>query len=274
MPTSRRLWFLLLCLVFGAAVQAHADTTFTVNSTDSVADGTCDGAHCSLDDAIVAANATPGTDTIAFAILPGGGTHTLTRATALPPITEAVTIDGYTQTGSQANTVPLGPLDTIIRIELQATTPAVGNGLRIEASNVTIRGLAIANFANNISVSDTSTAVAISGNFIGTAADGLTAMGSTNGVACDLCAGLTVGGANEAARNLISGNAGAGVRTSRPAGSTPVILTIRGNLIGPNKTITAALGNGIGIYLHTPSTGSAAGDRVAIGGASFPGNST
>lgn len=181
-----------------------------------------------------------------------------------------MTIDGYTQPGSQPNTAMLGPLDTIIRIELQATSPAVGNGLRIEASNVAVRGLAIANFTTNISVSDTSTAVSIGGNFIGTAADGLTAMGSINGVACDLCAGLTIGGGSEAERNLISGNSGAGVRTARPAGSTSVILTIRGNLIGPNKTVTGALPSGIGIYLHTPSNASAAGDRVAIGGALNP----
>ena len=269
MRISRKSWCSLLCLMLGFASQVHAQTTFTVNSTDSVADGTCDLTHCSLDDAIVAANASPGADTIAFNA-PGGGTHTLMRVAALPPVTEAVVIDGYTQPGSQANTIPLGALDSVINIQLLAATSAVATGLRIEASTVTIRGLAIANFATNISVSDTSTAVAIAGNYIGTTADGLTGMGSTYGVACDLCAGLTVGGATAATRNLISGNSGAGIRTARPTGSTPVILTIRGNVIGMNKTVTAAIPNGIGIYLHTPSDGSAAGDRVAIGGFGGP----
>jgi hypothetical protein len=93
-----RLSFALLCLMLGAAGQLQA-ATFIVTSTDSVADGVCDVTHCSLDDAIMAANGLPGADRIEFNILPAGVTHTLIRAAELPPITEDVVIDGYTQPG-------------------------------------------------------------------------------------------------------------------------------------------------------------------------------
>ena len=91
-------------LVLGApaaAVQGAA-TTFTVTKTADTADGTCD-ADCSLREAITAANANAGTDTIAFAI-PGGGPHTISPTSALPTITDPVIIGGFTQPGSSPNT--------------------------------------------------------------------------------------------------------------------------------------------------------------------------
>jgi CSLREA domain-containing protein len=47
--------FLLLAL----AVPARA-TTFTVNVTDDTTDGTCNAAHCSLREALTAAQSQPG----------------------------------------------------------------------------------------------------------------------------------------------------------------------------------------------------------------------
>ena len=267
MPNSRRPWsgLLLLCLVLGIARQAHSQTTFTVNSTDSVADGTCDATHCSLDDAIIAANGSPGADVITFNILPGGVTHTLTRSTAAPTITEAVAIDGYTQPGSQVNTTIMGGLDAIIRIEVQASSPSVPEGFRIASSNVTIRGLAVSNFQSNFYVPDgVWSNIAIAGNFIGTNADGTAAASSQNGVTCVGCSGVTVGGSTAATRNLIAGNSAKGISATRAAATT-ITLTVRGNLIGTNKTMTGALGNGIGVFVDIPS-GAASGDRILIGG--------
>src|SRR5262249_41679297 len=59
--------------------------TFTVTNLHSAGAG-------SLREAIIAANARPGSDTIAFAV---AGTIRIGR-TALPPITDTVTIDGST----------------------------------------------------------------------------------------------------------------------------------------------------------------------------------
>src|SRR5262249_23597629 len=46
----------------------------------------------------------PGPDTITFNI-PGTGVHTINLTSALPTITDPITIDGYTQSGSAPNTL-------------------------------------------------------------------------------------------------------------------------------------------------------------------------
>lgn len=66
----------------------------------------CDLTHCSLDDAIAAANGAAGADTIELNIAPSGATHILLRATELPAITGDLVIDGYTQPGAVKNTIP------------------------------------------------------------------------------------------------------------------------------------------------------------------------
>src|ERR1700755_2340026 len=94
--------FLLARLLFGA-VDSHAQTTFTVNTTDDGTDGVCDVTHCSLREAISAANALGGADTIAFDIAPIGNVHTIVLSSPLPMIEGRVTLDGYTQAGTAAN---------------------------------------------------------------------------------------------------------------------------------------------------------------------------
>jgi trimeric autotransporter adhesin len=100
---------LFLILSFAARVVAN---TFIVNNTDDPGDGICDSV-CTLREAIDAANANPGADAITFDIV-GAGVHTLTP---LPDITEAVTIDGYTQPGASQNTVEIGN-NAVLLIEL------------------------------------------------------------------------------------------------------------------------------------------------------------
>src|SRR5262245_25020437 len=70
--------------------------TFTVNSTNDVDDGICNSAHCSLREAINAANnAIVAFHEIRFSI-PGAGVHTIRPLTPLPAVTAhlGVTIDG------------------------------------------------------------------------------------------------------------------------------------------------------------------------------------
>src|SRR5690349_24377722 len=69
--------------------------------------GTADTGAGSLRQAILDANAAPGADTIQFAI-PGSGVQTIRPATLFPVITDAVTIDGYTQPGASPNTLTVG----------------------------------------------------------------------------------------------------------------------------------------------------------------------
>ena len=107
---------LITFATFQDMVQAQA-ATFTVNSTADPGDGVCDASECTLREAISAANAGSGTDTIAFNI-PGDGPHTIRPTSALPTITDPVIIDGYTQPGASPNTNGPGlGLNTVIKPE-------------------------------------------------------------------------------------------------------------------------------------------------------------
>src|SRR5215212_208924 len=155
------------------APSANASTTFTVNSIGdqadtTVADGVCDVTvtvddTCTLRAAIQEANATPGADVIGFRI-PNERTCDLTTdvcrirpGSALPPITEQVTIDGYTQPGASPNTKTVGD-DAVLKVELDGINAPNARGLEIRnASDSVIRGLVIDDFVTGISVSGSST---------------------------------------------------------------------------------------------------------------------
>jgi hypothetical protein len=77
---------------------------------------TSDSGFGSLRQAIVNANAVAGVQTIDFAI-PGAGPFTIAPTSALPPLTEAVILDGYTQPGARPNTLPGGD-DAVLLVEL------------------------------------------------------------------------------------------------------------------------------------------------------------
>jgi len=154
----KRFWGILfaLVLVFSlvglmtSASVVQAQTTFTVNTTDDIDDGTCGATHCSLCEAINTANANAGPDTITFNI-PGPGPHTIQPTSALPTITDMVIIDGYTQPGATTNTNGPGlGINAVLMIELDGSNAGVGvSGLRITAGNSTVRGLVINRFNNH-----------------------------------------------------------------------------------------------------------------------------
>ena len=107
----------------------------------------------SLREAILAANATAngsgGPDRIYFNI-PGSGVQTIASTSTLPNITDAVIIDGYTQTGSSANRLAIGN-DAVLTIELNGSQAGSGkSGLTLASgsSGSTIRGLIINRFSN------------------------------------------------------------------------------------------------------------------------------
>ena len=126
--------------------------------------------------------------------------HTISPATALPSITDPVTIDGTTQ---GASATPL--------IELSgASAPAGTNGLTITAGSTTVRGLAINRWATNFGfggdavVITTAGGNVIRGNLIGTTADG-TAAASNGGAGIRVGTDSnTIGGATAADRNVVS----------------------------------------------------------------------
>ena len=150
----------------------------TVNSADDVDDGACDAAHCSLREAINAANGNAGRDTIAFNI-PGPGHHTIQPASVLPTITDPVVIDGYIEAGASPNTNPITTgSNAVLKIELDGSVAGVGvHGLHITAGSSTVRGLVINRFGGSGIVLETTGGNMIEGNFIGTNVTGSAKLG-------------------------------------------------------------------------------------------------
>src|SRR5450755_4243649 len=241
------------------ATIAWADT-FTVSTTDDTGTG-------SLRQAITDANSHPGLDTINFNI-PGTGVHTISLASDLPTVTDAVLIDGYSQPGSSANTSANGD-NAVLLVELHGEGPGanVAIGLHLTNGATTVRGLVINNCAS-IGIAIAVGGCTITGNFLGTDATGTIALSNSAGVVVESNEGTTtIGGLAPDARNVISGNGSTGV-TNFASGNT----VIQGNFIGTTATGTLALRNGLGIFLNG-SAGDVIGGTATGAGNVISGNS-
>jgi VCBS repeat-containing protein len=231
-----------------ADTQALAvSVTNVAESCSTVVVNTSDAGAGSLREAMNCANSKPGLDTISFNI-PGSGVKKISPLSALPTITDPVIIDGYTQPGAVQNSSATG-FNGSLQVELYGS--GVGsnvNGLTIVGGSSTVKGLVINGFSLNGIVLQSGSGNRLEGNFIGTDASGLGALGNgTNGI---IIAGGSsnnvIGGGSPAARNVISGNLfddGIEITTSGN--------TIAGNLIGVNASGTAALANQYGVTLFS-----------------------
>ncbi len=217
-------------------VRAAAIITVT-GSADGTLGALAGNGTCDLREAVHAANdnvpygecpaGQAGVDTIAFDIGPGG-VVTITLVDGLPVITEAVTIDGSTQ----------GGLPTPM-IELNGNSTAA-NGLAIQASQTTVRGLAINRFVQNGVGIYLATDVVIAGNHIGLDPAGTIDRGNAiMGIFVSDQASVRIGGTDPSDRNIISGNGVDGVYVSGINASA----TILGNYIGTDVTGTVAIPN-------------------------------
>jgi IPT/TIG domain/S-layer homology domain len=264
-----------IAVVLVASVVSAA--TYTVTNTNDSGAG-------SLRQAITDANGTPGVaDTIAFNI-PGSGVHTITPATPLPTITDAITIDGYTQPGSIPNTNGPGlPDNSVHLIEIDGTNTGGGNGaaaLIIQGSfTFDLRGLVI-NRAPGSGIFIITANGVVEGCFVGVDPTGLIARSNTDGVLVESATNVRVGGELPSERNVISANT-----TSQLAygclsagGSGHVV---QGNFLGPDATGAAiplpiSPGNQRGIALcfnvaDVTIGGSTAAARNIISGNTFIG---
>ena len=245
----RGVWIALaMTAVALLAVPQALGAAFTVNSTNDANDGVCNVAHCSLREAIIAANTTPGSDVIGFSILTGP--QTIAPLAGLPALTEAVTIDGTTQPGFGSTPI----------IELDGSAAGVEtDGLVLGAAGSVIRGLVINDYTEaGIRVSDGTT---VERNYIGVDPTGTVDRGNRRGI---WVSGTdnTIGGAG--AGNLISGNEFTGI--SLDGGGNDIF----GNTIGLDAAGTSALGNclaGIRVFGSDNQIGSgAAGTGNVISG--------
>jgi len=218
--------------------------TYVVNTNDDVDNGECDQNHCSLREAINAANTNPAMDTITFKI-PDFLSLTIQPASPLPDINDPVIIDGTTQPEYSGSPI----------IELDGTYAGEWvNGLVIFAGDTRIKGLVINRFSGSgITIVQNGNNV-IEDNFIGTDVTGTQSLGNAG-------PGVAIGdqaSENQIFGNLISGNNSDGVALFNSGTSSNIL---QGNHIGTDYSGSAALPNfGVGIWI-----GEGASDTI-IGG--------
>ena len=196
-PLTQTLAKLLSCLFALGAIGSAADAA-TITGTGTGDTVAVDG-FVTLREALTSANQNAdinadvvgvgayGSDTINLNIA-GNGVHIIAPTAALPTINDPVTVDGYTQPGSAANTQASAD-DAVLLIELNGANAGDANGLTITAGHSGIRGLVINRFigpsgsgGNAISLSEGPGNV-VEGNFLGISASGLVALANEdNGI--------------------------------------------------------------------------------------------
>ncbi len=220
-------------------------TTTDIAATDNVSgDGFCadtDG-DCTLRAAIEEANALAGTDSIVFTI-PGGGTHTISPTSNMPPISDAVSIDGTTQSSSSCGNLWAGTTRTL-NIIIDGGN-ARTQGLSTIVSNSTIKGISFINFPTNATV------IGIGGSGSNTTVACNNINGGQIGISAQSVSGLTIGGSAAGDGNVIGDLLVDGINF----GTDVTGSTVEGNFVGVDIAGTTAHSTEDGIWLGGGSTG-------------------
>ncbi len=202
------------------------------------------------------ANLTGGANTIKFAIDTSNAVETIYPITALPTITNQLTIDGSTEGSSST---------PLIVIDGSEVITGVTNGLTINASRVFINDIAISSFSGNgIRIGNSGSQTKIYKCFIGTNSLGDLAMPNLgDGILVNGASNLLIGNTNPGVGsngNVISGNGGAGI--SMIGGADNNIL---GNQIGTDSSGSVAIGNaGDGISIDNGSFDNIGGETTGM----------
>lgn len=181
---------------------------------------------------------------IAFDI-PCGGVCTIAPSTPLPVITRNVKIDGFTQPGSRPNSQFFTD-DAAILIQLTGANAGLGEGLELQTSHSTIRGLIVNGFTNGIMLRGAGTFLnKINGNYIGTDPAGMNPVPNIfSGInILDGAYSNVIGDQQPFNRNLIGGNSGAGIFIQGVGTRRNFVL---GNFIGLASDGVTGLGNTAG----------------------------
>jgi CSLREA domain-containing protein len=227
-----------------ASQATAADNTWVVNSSGD-GGGPCAQSSCTLRAAILAANASSGSDRITFAIEPPGQ-QTITVGAGedheLPAITGSdVVIDATTQSGGGEHGIRLNDPDT----------SGGESGFVLAGQRITIRGFVITRFDRyGIYLVASSRGDVVAGNWIGTR-DGASDDGvGDDGIHVKGGGGHRIGGTSPAGRNVVSGGGNDGIELEDSSD----------NVIVGNYVAMAADG-----LVRLPNTGSG----IEINGLSF-----
>jgi parallel beta-helix repeat protein len=245
------------------ASQARA-TTYTVTNVNDTGAG-------SLRRAVTNANSNAGTDIIAFNVPSGlltSGVAVIKLTSGPLVITEAVTVDGTTQTSNVGNTnagslgvggtVGVGALSlsSVNRPEVQVmnnASPAIAIGFDVQSSNVTIRALSIYGFGTaanddanaNIRIGAGFSTIRIEQSILGASATSFTDPGATRSVGDNIRS--TGADSGTIQNNLIGYSNGKGIQLG--GGSTGWTVQnneVRGNGINNSNLDGIDIENGSG----------------------------
>jgi CSLREA domain-containing protein len=288
-----------LVAVGSLVVTTTADTTDgdTTSVSALIANPGLDG-RISLPEAILATNATAGTDTIRFGIPLTDANHlyygddavafslTNVQVTALadsaiadfdpdyPPalarswyrIQPSSALPAFTDAvildgSTQPGFLVGGPV-----IELDGAGAGASSGLQVNGGNSTIRGIVVHSFQVEGIVLAAGDSNTVAGNYSGTDVSGKLDRGNgDDGI--DVGAGSAnnvIGGTTIADRNLLSGNTGTGIAHG---GALAIGNVVLGNYIGTDVTGTAPLGNtGPGVVFNAGSGNNTIGGSAAGSG--------
>jgi len=234
--------------VVGTRVDRGAYESAVNNASVLTVTSTANSGAGTLRQAIIDANSSNGAKAIEFNIA-GACPRQITLTSALPALTESISIEGYTQPGSVQNESARAFDGTLCVGLLGGGTVATGLDFRPEADEViTVAGLAFYGFTSEALKINGAGSGLVRGNAFGTglaAFIGVPELGDA-AIRVQDAPDTEIGGSDSASRNVISRAAGAGIRLEASTGGR----SVRNNLIGFNTAGTAALPNGIGITVE------------------------
>jgi len=256
---SRALVYACMIVALLAIPVPAEASLFVVNSADDVDDGSCDAEHCSLREAINAANTNPGADSIKFDI-PGPGPHVIMLTDYLTIRDDETYIDGSSQPGySGSPIIVLDGGNTVCR------------GLVIHSNDNTVVGLSFVRFR----CSELSAAIHIWGGALGGGERnliknnfiGIDASGSPAGNKCGVMFWDR--------ENIVRGNVISGNRWGIIADTSSQIIEDNRIGTGPNGMATSpGYMNLIGILLRAGSDGTRVGGADPLERNLISGNGT
>jgi hypothetical protein len=224
----------------GSANATSCSFTIQVVPRVIIANNLADSGPGTLRQALLDANAAPGTNVIQFAF-PGNSPHSIHLLSPLPPLGDVVIIDGWSQL--QFTGLPVIELDgtNVVVPPPEPGTSASGPkvGLVITAGGTLVRGLTLNGFDVGLSLEGLGGNI-IQGNLIGLDSSGIHAMANAGDGIRVLSPGNQIGGSSPAERNVISGNLGSGICL---VGTRATGNVLWGNLIGTAADKTSPVGN-------------------------------
>ena len=242
---------LTTAIALAAAASASA-ATFGVNTQDDVGDGLCDAAHCSLRDAIEAANATAGVDEISAR---HRDDHSADAAAA------DHRHDAHQRASGRALLLRHGwsCSSTANGADFPGLVFAPGSDGSVICL-VNVRG-----FTNGIEFQSNGNAIRFS--TIGTSLEATAADPNSDSGILVTGDNNLIGGARVIDRNVISGNTITGIFVAEAAGTR-----IEGNLIGTDSSGSTAIPNAVGVLVEEDASDTTVGGTAAGAGNVISGN--